>query len=586
VQPFGSSSDIYWRLFSYVKPYNAMFAVAVLGMALVASTEPAFAALMKPMLDGSFVNKDPQTIRLVPLALVGIFIVRGIGSFLLRYFMEWVGRHVIFDMREQIFSQLIHLPTSFYDATTTGHLTAKLIYDVEQVANAATSAITTIIKDSLTIVGLLAWMLYLNWQLTLFFIVVTPFIGLVIVYISKRFRKISKRIQLSMGDVSQISHQTIEGNQVVKIYAGQDQEIKKFAQANEFNRIQNMKLALTSAVSVPISQLFAALAIAGILYFATQESMLETISVGTFMSIVAASMMLLAPMKRLTQVTSSLQRGIAAAQSIFTLLDREREKNTGTKILANVSGAMQYNSVCFCYPTSKADVLHNVSLKIAAGETVALVGRSGSGKSTIASLIPRLYDVIQGEIMLDNTPINTLELNNLRHHIAIVSQKITLFNDTIGHNIAYGTKFDISEKDIIEAATAANAMEFINEFPDGLNTKVGEKGVLLSGGQRQRVAIARALLKNAPILILDEATSALDSESERHIQIAIERLMKGRTTLVIAHRLSTIENADNIVVIEAGEIVEQGKHKDLLAKNGYYAALHKMQFGADAKTIQ
>lgn len=563
-----------------------MFAVAVFGMALVASTEPAFAALMKPMLDGSFVDKNPQMIRFVPLALIGIFIVRGVGSFLLRYFMEWVGRHVIFDMREQIFAQLIHLPTTFYDVNTTGHLTSKLIYDVEQVANAATSAITTIIKDSLTIIGLLAWMLYLNWQLTLFFIVVTPFIGLVIVYISKRFRKISKRIQTSMGDVSQISHQTIESNQVVKIYAGQDQETEKFAQANEYNRRQNMKLALTSAVSVPISQLFAALAIAGILYFATQESMLETISVGTFMSIVAASMMLLAPMKRLTQITSSLQRGIAAAQSIFTLLDREREKNTGTKTLANVSGAMEYKSVTFRYQTSQADVLHNVSLKIAPGETVALVGRSGSGKSTIVSLIPRLYDIEQGELLLDNIPINTLELNNLRLHIAIVSQKITLFNDTIGHNIAYGANSNINEKDIIEAATAANAMEFINEFPEGLNTKVGEKGVLLSGGQRQRVAIARAILKNAPILILDEATSALDSESERYIQIAIERLMKGRTTLVIAHRLSTIENADNIVVIEAGKIVEQGVHKDLLAKNGYYAALHKMQFGAHATLSQ
>lgn len=573
-----SGAGVYRRLLGYAVPYRNGFVIAVFGMILVAATEPSFAYLMQPMLDGSFVEKDPKIIRLVPLALLAIFLVRGIGSFLLRYYMEWVGRHVIHDLRRQLFSQLLRLPAAFYDANTTGHLTSKLIFDVEQVANATTSAITIIIKDTLTIIGLFGLMLYLSWQLTLFFLVITPAIGIIIVFISKRFRVISKRIQASMGNVSQISQQAIEGNRVVKVYRGEHYENQQFAKANEFNRRQNMKMAVTSAASIPVSQLFAGIAIAGMLYFATKETNLDTITVGSFMSFVAASMMLLAPMKRLTQVTAALQKGIAAAQSIFGLIDQDSEINIGTRRLAQAKGALVYKDVSFRYKETGVNVLDKVSLTIKPGSTVAIVGRSGGGKSTLVSLIPRFYEVSDGEVTLDGILLESIELENLRDQIAIVSQNITLFNDTILHNIAYGGDENVSEADIIKAATAAHAMEFIKDLPDGFETIVGEKGMLLSGGQRQRLAIARGLLKNAPILILDEATSALDTESERAIQDALEKLKVGRTTLVIAHRMSTIENADDIVVMDHGKIVEQGKHKALLAMNGHYAALHQMQF--------
>ncbi len=570
--------QIYRRLLGYAWRDWPILVFAIFGMAVVAATETGFAWLMKPMLDGSFVDKDPTVIRWIPWALLGIFIIRGLASFAANYGMQKVGRSIIHDLRQQMFAKLMRLPTAFYDNNAAGQLTSKLIYDVERVASAATSALTVVVRDSLTILGLLGFMFYTNWKLAAVFLFLGPLITVLVVFVSKRFRRISKRIQDSMGDVSQLSQQITEGHRVVKIFGGQAYEERQFGGANEYNRSQNMKMAITSALSVPISQFLGASGLAVILFIATSDAMIETLSVGTFMSFVTASMLLLAPMKRLTMVQSTVQQGIAAAQSVFFLLDEGGEKDTGTRSIDRAQGRVEFRDVTFTYDPAKGKVLDGVSFTAEAGQTVAIVGRSGSGKSTLVGLLPRFYDLGSGEITLDGVPIQELSLDSLRAQIALVSQDIILFNDTIGNNIAYGALAGADEAEVIRAAEAAHAMEFIRELPQGLNTLVGDKGVLLSGGQRQRIAIARALLKDAPILILDEATSALDTESERHIQAALNVLMKGRTTLVIAHRLSTVEGADKILVLRGGRIVESGGHADLLAAEGDYAALYRMQF--------
>ncbi|MDH5326579.1 MAG: lipid A export permease/ATP-binding protein MsbA [Gammaproteobacteria bacterium] len=570
-----AASAVYKRLLRFTRPYLGGFMVAVFGMTLVAATETGFAAMMEPLLDGTFIHKDPKVIKYLPGALLLLFLIRGVGAFLTRFYMEWVGRNVIRDLRRLIFEHLLRLPSRFFDTHNKGQLTSKLIYDVEQVAGATTNALTVLIRDTLTVLGLLIWMIIISWQLTLFYLVVTPVIGGLVVYVSKRFRRISRKIQTSMGSVSQVSQQVIEGQRVVKVYGAEEYEKRVFEQANEFNRRQFMKMAITSGLNVPISQFFAALALACVVYFVTKETTITT--PGVFMSFVSASLLLLPPMKRLTQVTENIQRGVAAAQSLFELLDTQAEIDTGTLSLDKPRGEVEFRNIGFSYDRDREQqVLKGVSLKVSAGQTVAFVGRSGSGKSTLVSLLPRFYDPQQGEILLDGIPLGELRLSNLRQHIALVSQDVTLFNDTVANNIAYGCQ-DTDREHIVKAATAAHAMEFIQELPQGLDTLITEQGSL-SGGQRQRVAIARALLKDAPILILDEATSALDNESERIIQDALEILMQGRTTFVIAHRLSTVENADLIVVMNEGRIVEQGKHAELLALSGTYAALHTMQF--------
>ena len=573
-----SPTQVYKRLLGYAWQYSSVFILAVIGMAVVASTEAGLAWIIKPMLDGSFVEKDPEVIRWLPFAFIGIFIVRGLAGFVSTYGMEHVGRNIIRDMRKQMFIRLMRLPTAFYDRNSSGQLTSKLIYDVERVAQAATKAVTIVVRDTFTIIGLLILMFYTSWKLAIIFLVLGPTITILVVAVSKRFRRISQRIQASMGNVTQLSQQITEGHRVVKIFSGEDCEDKQFAKANEFNRRQNMKLAATRAISVPVSQFLGAGGVAVILYVATSEKMLEALTVGTFMSFLAASMLLLAPMKRLTMVQATVQQGIAAARSVFLLLDEDAEKDIGTKILSPVKGDIEFRDVTFSYDQAKGDVLKSINFSAAAGETIAMVGRSGSGKSTLVSLLPRFYDISQGEILLDGVPIQELKLDDLRNHISLVSQDITLFDDTVFNNIAYGALASHSEEEIIAAARAAHADEFITELPEGYHTQVGDKGVLLSGGQRQRIAIARALLKDAPILILDEATSALDTESERYIQDALGILMKNRTTLVIAHRLSTIENADKILVMRDGKIVESGSHAELLAVGKDYASLHQLQF--------
>ena len=572
-----SASDVYRRLLSYVKPYWFVFIIAIIAMLVFAGTETALAAMMKPLLDGSFVDRDETIIRLIPIALIALFIVRGIANFITVYGLGWIARNVIRNLRAEMFDQLLILPARFYDKSTPGQLLAKLLYDVEQVANAATDAIITVIRDSLTILGLLLWMIYLNGYLSLIILTTVPIIGLLVYKISSRFRLISKTIQQSMGEVGHISGEVIEGNREVKTFGSQAYETKRFEKVNQQNRRQQMKMLATDAISQPIIQLITVLGLSAVIYIATLPTMLEQITAGSFISFVTAMFMILTPLKRLTKINAILQRGIAAAQSVFELLDEQPEQDIGDKTVSRVQGDIQYKNVSFSYNDTVTKTLDSISFHAKPGQTIAFVGHSGSGKTTLVSLLPRFYPISEGKIEIDGIDINALTLRSLRQQIALVNQQVILFNDTIANNIAYGQK-DVTNDQIIAAAKAAHAWGFIERLPDGLATEVGQNGVLLSGGQRQRIAIARALLRDAPILILDEATASLDSEAERHIQLALEALMKQRTTLVIAHRLSTIEKADLIIVMHEGKIVESGTHTELLAKGQHYAELHRLHF--------
>ena len=555
-----------------------IFTVSIVGMILVAGTDTALAAYMKPLMDDGFVNRDLETIRQLPLVLVGIFIVRVFAIFISMYCISWVGRKVIMVLRESMFSKLLLLPKSFYDHATSGEIISKFTFDVEQVANAATKAITILVRDTFTVIGILAWMFYLSTSLTLVLLLTGPLIALLVSFVTKKFRKLSKRIQSSMGDVSRIVEESIKAQIVVKVFGGRDYEESQFDKINDQNRRQNMRMIATQALSTPIIRLIVGIGLAVIIYLVTKDDSMSIVTPGTFVSYMASLIFLFGPVKRLADVNVELQRGIAAAESVFKLIDLENEQDNGSYSTERVNGDIGFNHVGFQYSTAKEAALDDVDLDIKAGETIAFVGRSGSGKSTLLNLLPRLYDVSEGSIMLDGRDVCDYKLENLRHHIAFVGQDVVLFNDTVAHNIAYGSMRDAGISQVEQAAKSAYADEFIRELKQGYQTIVGERGLMLSGGQRQRIAIARALLANSPVLILDEATSALDTESERFIQTSLEQLMKNRTTLVIAHRLSTIENADKIVVLDAGKIVETGNHQQLLDNNGHYAALHRMQF--------
>jgi len=573
-----TASELYRRLLTYVKPYWLVFTAAILAMAVFAATETALAALLKELLDGGFVEQDPNIIKWLPLGLIGIFLVRGVASFITGYGLGWIARNVIKNLREEMFSKLISLPASFYDGSTSGELMSKLLYDVEQVANAATDAILTLIRDTLTIIGLLIWMVYLSGFLSLIILTTVPAIGFVVYKISNRFRAISKNIQDSMGDVGHISSEIIEGHREVKTFGSQVYESLRFDKVNQKNRRQRMKKIATEAISQPAIQLIAVLGFAGVIYLATLPEMLAEITVGGFTSFFAAMFMILTPLKRLTKVNSKLQAGIAASQSVFALLDQQPEIDNCNQSISRAQGEIEYRNVNFSYDDDKGPVLRDISFQVKPGETVAFVGHSGSGKTTLVSLLARFYQINDGNISIDGLDINKFKLNNLRHQLSLVNQQVVLFNDTVANNIAYGQQEHISNERIIEAAKAAHAWDFIERLPQGLATQVGQNGVLLSGGQRQRIAIARALLRDAPILVLDEATASLDTEAEHHIQAALETLMQQRTTLVIAHRLSTIEKADKIMVMHQGEIIETGTHAELIAKGEHYAQLHRLQF--------
>lgn len=575
--PVSNATELYRRLLRYVKPYWPAFIAVVIAMLVYAATETGMAAVMKPLMDGSFVEKDPQTIKLMPLLLIGIFLVRGVANFLTTYGLGWIARHVIKTLREEMFDKLLTLPASYFDRSATGQLMSKLLYDVEQVAAAATDAVLVLIRDTLTIIGLLAWMIYLNGMLSLIILLTVPLIALIVYQISVRFRRISKSIQDSMGDVGHVSSEVIDGHREVKTFGSQAYEAKRFDRVNQLNRRQRMKKIATEATSQPIIELIAILGLAGVIYLATLPQMLESITVGTFVSFVTAMFMLLTPLKRLTKLNSKLQAGIAASESIFNLLDEAPEADEGTRTLQRATGDIRYQHVDFSYDENKGRVLKDISFEAKAGQTVAFVGHSGSGKTTLVSLLARFYNIQGGRIEIDGIDVTELRLADLRRQISLVNQQVTLFNDTIANNICYGQQ-GVAEADIIAAAKAAHAWDFISKLPDGLYTEVGQNGILLSGGQRQRLAIARALLRDTPILILDEATASLDSEAERHIQAALENLMQSRTTLVIAHRLSTIEKADRIIVMHDGQIVETGTHQSLLDRGQHYAELYRLQF--------
>ena len=578
-----SNTQLYLRLLSSVKPYWRVFAASIAGTAISAATEPLLPALLKPLLDGTFVQKDDFVIRWAPLIIILIFLVRGISGFVASYAISWVGNKIVMDLRGAMFRKLLTLPTHYYDNHATGNLISKLTFDVTQVTAAATNVVTVTIRDSIIIAGLLGWLFYLNWKLTLLSFVVAPVVAIVIYTINRRLRNSSRDSQRAMGNVTQVIEESVGAHKVVKLFGGQHYEETRFTNETNWMRRHAMKQASAAAANVPLVQLVAAVALAVIVYLATAQAKADATSVGGFLSFVAAMLMLTAPIKRLTSVSEHMQRGLAAAESVFELIDTQSEQDAGTIGVDRVTGQLCFEQLNFAYQgdedaSATRMALRDICLDIPAGQSVALVGASGSGKSTLANLVPRFYLPSSGRITLDGHDLNDLTLASLRANIALVSQEVVLFNDTLSANIAYGQMRVVSDDEIIAAATAAHAMEFIREWPEGLNTLVGERGVKLSGGQRQRIAIARAILKDAPVLILDEATSALDSESERHVQAALETLMQGRTTLVIAHRLSTIEKADRIVVLQKGEIAEMGTHRELLAKGGVYAQLHRIQF--------
>ncbi|MEH0712540.1 lipid A ABC transporter ATP-binding protein/permease MsbA [Vibrio owensii] len=569
------------RLWQFIRLYKSGIIVAVIALVINALSDTYMISLLKPLLDEGFGNAESDFLRTLPLIVFAMMFIRGVSGFVSTYCLSWVSGNVVMQIRRMVFNHFMHMPVSYFDKEKTGNLLSRITYDSEQVSAATSQALVSIVREGASIIGLLVLMFYNSWQLSLVLFAVAPVVAWGIGIVSKRFRKISKNMQTMMGHVTASAEQMLKGHKVVLSYGGQDIEGKRFEKVSNQMRQQSMKLVTAQAAANPIIQMIASIAIVVVLYLASIDSIKDQLTPGTFTVVFSAMFGLMRPLKALTNVTSQFQRGMAASQTLFALVDLEPEKNEGKFTVDRANGDVAVKDVSFTYEGAEKPALENVSFDIPKGKTVALVGRSGSGKSTIANLFNRFYDVSSGSITLDGHDIRDYELKNLREQFALVSQNVHLFNDTIANNIAYATEDQYTREDIERAAKLAHVTEFVSKMEDGLDTMIGENGASLSGGQRQRVAIARALLRDAPVLVLDEATSALDTESERAIQSALDELQKDKTVLVIAHRLSTIENADEILVVDEGSIVERGNHAELIAKkDGAYAQLHRIQFGA------
>lgn len=574
-----STWQTFRRLWPSISPFKAGLIVASVALVINAGSDAYMLSLLKPLLDDGFGKTGSDILKWMPFVVIGLMIVRGISGFISSYCVSWVAGKVVMNMRRRLFSHMMGMPVSFFDQQSTGTLLSRITYDSEQVASSSSDALITVVREGASIIALFCMMFYYSWQLSLILIVIAPVVSIAIRMVSKRFRNISKNMQNTMGTLTTGAEQMLKGHKEVLIFGGQEVESKRFDKTSNWMRQQNMKMVAASSVSDPVIQLIASFALAFVLYAASIPSVMETLSAGTITVVFSSMIALMRPLKSLTNVNAKFQRGMAACQTLFAILDLEQEKDTGKLEVKRAKGDVEFRDVTFSYNNKGAPALKNVSFKIPANKTVALVGRSGSGKSTIANLLTRFYDIQEGEILLDGHDLREYTLSSLRNQVGLVSQNVHLFNDTIANNIAYARNEVYTREQIEEAARMAYAMDFIEKMDNGLDTVIGENGVLLSGGQRQRIAIARALLRDSPVLILDEATSALDTESERAIQSALDELQKNRTSLVIAHRLSTIEKADEIIVVEDGYIAERGDHATLLAKNGAYAQLHRLQFG-------
>ena len=574
-----STLQTFKRLWPTIKPFKAGLVVSGIALVLNALADSGLIYLLKPLLDDGFGKANNSFLKIMAFVVVGMIILRGITNFISNYCLAWVSGKVVMTMRRRLFKHLMFMPVSFFDRNSTGKLLSRITYDSEMIASSSSGSLITIVREGAYIISLLAIMFYTSWELTLVLFVIGPIIAVLITIVSKIFRKLSKNLQDSMGELTATTEQMLKGHKVVLSFGGQLVEEERFNKVSNNMRRKGMKMVTADSISDPVVQIIASLALAAVLFLATTPLIAEdNLSAGSFTVVFSSMLAMMRPLKSLTNVNSQFQRGMAACQTLFAILDLEPEKDNGTYQAEPAKGELEFKNVSFAYQGKEELALNNISFSVPAGKTVALVGRSGSGKSTIANLVTRFYDIEQGEILLDGVNIQDYRLSNLRENCAVVSQQVHLFNDTIANNIAYAAQDKYSREEIIAAAKAAYALEFIEKLPQGFDTVIGENGASLSGGQRQRLAIARALLRNSPVLILDEATSALDTESERAIQSALDELKKDRTVIVIAHRLSTIENADEILVIDHGEIRERGNHKALLEQNGAYKQLHSMQF--------